>query len=196
MKSETGERLRYIEYGEVIILLHGEFSFNHPEDNVRCLLVLLKNVRKEMNFRIDRIDISNYPLFDDMVFWRQNGYERDPAKLPVSEQMQKELANPNLYVYAVMVEQRYVGWISLVYIPKIGSRWNGHGHVYVDELWVEPSFRGRGFAKALMAKADELKLQLEATGIRLYVNINNPIAQKLYEQCGYHEDGQAHFMEK
>ena len=45
-------------------------------------------------------------------------------------------------------------------------------------------------------KADELKDELNATGIRLYVNVNNPIAQKLYEACGYVEDGRAIFMEK
>lgn len=149
-----------------------------------------------MDYRIEEIDRNNYHLFDDMVFWRENGFEREPSKASVSEQMQTELDNPNLHVYAAMVENRYVGWISLVYIPKIGSRWNGHGHVYIDELWVEPNFRGKGLAKALMKKADELKRELEATGIRLYVNVNNPTAKRLYEQCGYLEDGQAYFMEK
>ena len=149
-----------------------------------------------MDYIIERIDTENYALFDDMVFWRQNGFERETSQTPIKEQMQKELANPNLYVYAVKVENRYVGWISLVYIPKIGSRWKGHGHVYVDELWVEPGFRGRGYAKALMKKVDELKIELQATGIRLYVNVNNPSARKLYDICGYQEDGQAYFMEK
>ena len=115
--------------------------------------------------------------------------------MPASAQIKKELANPNLYVYAAKVDNRYVGWISLVYMPKIG-KWKGHGHVYVDELWVAPPFRGLGLSKALMQKADELKEKLEATGIRLYVNVNNPTAKKLYESCGYQEDGQAHFMEK
>lgn len=149
-----------------------------------------------MDFRIEKIDINNYSLFDDMVFWRENGFEREPTHTPVPKQMKKELANPNLFVYAVMVENRYIGWISLVYIPKVGSRWKGHGHVYIDELWVEPNYRGKGFAKALMKKADELKMELEAVGIRLYVNVNNPNAEKLYKYCGYLEDGQAYFMEK
>lgn len=146
--------------------------------------------------KIDRIGVHNYSRFDDMVFWRENGCEREPTHTPVSEQMEKQLANSNLQVYAVEVENRYVGWISLVYIPKIGSRWKGRGHVYVDELWVEPGYRGRGYAKALMAKAEELKREWDANGIRLYVNVNNPTAQKLYERCGYREDGQACFMEK
>lgn len=149
-----------------------------------------------MKFRIDRIEISNYTRFDDMVFWREHGYERDSSHTPVSDQMKTQLSNPNLRVYAAEVENRYVGWISLVYIPKIGSRWQGRGHVYVDELWVEPGFRGNGLAKALMAKADEMQAEWNATGVRLYVNVNNPTAQKLYERCGYQEDGQACFMEK
>ncbi len=148
-----------------------------------------------MNYTIEKIDENNHSLFDDMVFWRENGFEREPSQESVSEQIKKELLNPDLYVYAVKVDGRYVGWISCVYIAKVG-KWKGHGHIYVDELWVEPSFRGNGFAKALLKKADELKDKLEATGIRLYVNVNNSVAQNLYETCGYVEDGRAIFMEK
>lgn len=148
-----------------------------------------------MDYTIEKIDSSNHSLFDDMVFWRENGYEREPSQETVSEQIKKELLNPDLFVYAVKVDGRYVGWISCVYIAKVG-KWKGHGHIYVDELWVEPSFRGNGFAKALLKKADELKDKLGATGIRLYVNVNNPVAKNLYEACGYVEDGRAIFMEK
>ena len=91
---------------------------------------------------------------------------------------------------------RLMADMSVGFPVSTSLRWNGHGHVYVDELWVEPSYRGNGFAKALLKKADELKDELNATGIRLYVNVNNPIAQKLYEACGYVEDGRAIFMEK
>ena len=109
-----------------------------------------------MDYTIEKIDAKNHSLFDDMVFWRENGFEREPSQESVSEQIKKELLNPDLFVYAVKVDGRYVGWISCVYIAKVG-KWKGHGHIYVDELWVEPSFRGNGFAKALLKKADELK---------------------------------------
>lgn len=69
-------------------------------------------------------------------------------------------------------------------------------HVYVDELWVEPSYRKRRLASALMQKAEELVKQLDASGERLYVNINNPEAKRLYERCGYQGEGTAIFMEK
>ncbi len=149
-----------------------------------------------MNYTIERITEENYNKFDDMVFYRENGFQREPSKAPVSRQMTEQLNRPDFYVYAVEVENRFVGWISITYIPKIGSRWNGKGHIYVDELWVAPDYRNNGFAKALMKKADELKTEYNANGIRLYVNINNPTAQSLYKNCGYVEDGQAIFMEK
>ena len=145
---------------------------------------------------IEKVDVNNYSLFEDMVYWRENGIERNPAVPSISEQMKNELNNPKLYIYAALENGRYVGWISLVYIPKVGQRWKGHGHIYIDELWVEPGFRGKGFAKALMKKADDLKSELNATGIRLYVNVNNPTAKILYEHCGFHEDGNTFFMEK
>lgn len=81
-----------------------------------------------MNFKVDRINENNYYLFDDMVFWRENGFERETLRAPIAEQIKKELANPNLYIYAVMVDNRYIGWISLVYIPKVG-KWKGQGYI-------------------------------------------------------------------
>lgn len=148
-----------------------------------------------MEYKIEKVEDHNYPLFEDMVFWRETGTERKPSCAFASQALKHELENPNLFVYAALARGRYVGWISLIYMPKIG-KWNGHGHIYVDELWVEPSFRRKGIAKALMQKADKLKTELNAAGIRLYVNVQNPTAQKLYQDCGYKENGRAYFMEK
>ena len=136
-----------------------------------------------------RVNAENYPLFAEMID------RRSPGTSSTLETMRAELENLNLYVWAAEEDGRFVGWISLVYIPKV-SRWGGHGHVYVDELYVEPPYRGRGIAKALLAKADELKDTLCAVGVRLYVNVENPAAQALYERCGFRADGRAYFMEK
>ena len=148
-----------------------------------------------MRFEIERINEENYSRFDDMVFWRENGYERKHVQMAVSEQIKKELSNPNLHIYAVNADDRYVGWISLVYIPKVG-RWKGRGHVYVDELWVAPDYRRQNLGKELMKKADELVAASGAAGARLYVNTENRGAIALYEQCGYQENCKTFFMEK
>ena len=136
-----------------------------------------------------RVSAENYPLFAEMVERRSSGTASG------LKEVRAELENPNLYAYAAEEDGRFVGWISLVYIPKI-SRWRGHGHVYVDELYIEPEYRRRGIARALMAEADALAERLHAVGVRLYVNVENPAAQTLYGRCGYREDGQAYFMEK
>ena len=133
---------------------------------------------------------DNYSRFADLLYWRAQGTEGTAPDEPVPA----ELSDPNLYVYAAEAEGRFVGWISLCYIPKV-SRWK-KGHVYVDELWVAPEYRRRGIGRALMSTADKLKETLEATGIRLYVNHNSPEALSLYRSCGYTETGSAYFMEK
>lgn len=148
-----------------------------------------------MNCYIDQITAQNYAKFDDMVYWRLHGVQRAPSAAQPGPAVVRELQNPNLHLYALGVGGIYVGWISLVYIPKVG-RFGGHGHIYVDELWVQPAHRGKGYAKRLMQKADALCQALSAAGVRLYVNVQNPSAHRLYEACGFSESGTAVFMEK
>lgn len=47
-----------------------------------------------MNYTIEKIDINNYLLFDDMVFWREHGNEREPSQILVSEQMKMNYPIP------------------------------------------------------------------------------------------------------
>jgi len=150
--------------------------------------------------KIVKVDSQNYYMFDDMVFWRTNGRERTNTEKSnaADDDFSAEylaLANPNLSVYAAMDREKFVGWISIVYMPKVG-RLKGLGHIYVDELWVEPTYRKQGIAGKLMKKADELLNTTASAGIRLYVNTENLNAKMLYEKCGFLENGTAHFMEK
>ncbi len=149
-------------------------------------------------YAIVRVLRSNYEKFDAMVFHRVHGREQTEEDrmqcdyAPVYE----TLKNPNLFVYAAQVEERFVGWISIAYLPKVG-RTNGKGYMFVDELWVHPSCRGRGIARSLMEKADALAEDFSALGTRLYVGIGNDSAIGLYEACGYVKDDDcAFFMEK
>jgi len=133
---------------------------------------------------------ENYRCFADMLFWRRTGRERIPAAADVPP----ELHNENLWVYAAEEDDRFVGWISLVRIPKV-SGWSC-GHLYVDELWVAEPYRRRGIARALLDEAERLCRNLCLSGLRLYVNIENPGAQALYKFCGFVPAGTAEFMEK
>ncbi|MDF2611539.1 MAG: Acetyltransferase family [Lachnospiraceae bacterium] len=148
-----------------------------------------------MNYNITRVNAGNYSKFSDLIHWRMTGKQRNAKDYAPSDEIKTELANCNLYIYAIEIEAIFVGWISLIYLPKVG-KYNGHGHIYVDELWMEPSFRNNGLARALMAKADDVAKELKATGIRLYVNEENPTAQKLYKRCGYTASCTAYMMQK
>ena len=147
-----------------------------------------------MHVEIRKVTAENYPLFDAMVRWRMSGIPQEATLTETPEQVRQELANPNYAVYAACADDRFVGWIALCYIPKIG-KWK-RGHLYVDELWVAESYRRNGIARALLSRAEALAKEWAVTGLRLYVNTENPGARQLYASCGYEGFGTAEFMEK
>ena len=147
-----------------------------------------------IRFSIVRVDETNYSLFAEMIARRMKEECGQISETDTPSLSAKDLSNENLFVYAAKAEDRFIGWISLAYIPKIG-KWKS-GHIYVDELWVESVYRRNGIAKALLAMADEQKVLLGASGVRLYVNVNNESADRLYRSLGFQENGQAYFMEK
>lgn len=147
-----------------------------------------------MDYTVERVTPETYSAFDAMIDRRIGGQD---AQRPhaASEGSRRALENPNLRVYAAVCGDRMVGYICLIYLPKVG-KYDGHGHVYVDELWVEPAYRGNGIARQLMQRADEWATRWDAAGSRLYVNTENPAALALYQRCGFRALGTAHFMEK
>lgn len=147
-----------------------------------------------MNYQIERINENNYPAFTDMTYWRKNGMKKVGGTTTASDVVKKHLGDKNFRVYAAKADGKFVGWIALVFMPKIS--WTDAGFVYVDELWVQDDYRKHGIATALMKKADDMKEEFSAIGVRLYVNVNNPAAKALYEKCGYRYEGTAEFMEK
>jgi ribosomal protein S18 acetylase RimI-like enzyme len=151
-----------------------------------------------MEYSIEKIDETNYPLFDDMVFFRINGRERnadEQMRARIDAGVYKTLKNKNLYIFAAKTDNKFIGWISLVYIPKVG-RTNGRGYLYVDELWVNPAYRKNGIAYSLMEKGNIISNELDTLGLRLYVNTDNDEAFSLYKKCGYKVQRNAIFMEK
>lgn len=145
---------------------------------------------------IERINRDNYHMFDDMVFWRIDGFERtdeqkEKNKNIIFERAFSELEHQDFYIFAVLYGGCFVGWITLIYIPKVG-KWN-RGVIFVDELWTAPKFRRRGIAIKLMQKASEIQNETGAVKVRLYTD--NIPAQELYKKCGFKTISEAVFME-
>jgi ribosomal protein S18 acetylase RimI-like enzyme len=142
-----------------------------------------------IKFTIERITRENYYMFDDMVSWRMNGVEltKDEKEANKSNEIievYKELEHPGFYAYGALCDERFVGWITMMYTPKIGRRRWKKGVIYVDELWTAPEFRGKGIAKQLMKKAFDCQKEMGAVEVRVYVGVDNIIAQELYKECG------------
>lgn len=148
--------------------------------------------------KIIKIDEKNYHRFDDMVYWRINGKERSFEEKKISKSsvcIPTQLSQDYFYVYAIEEGDKFVGWISLFFMPKVGKV-DRTGYLFVDELWIEEGHRGLGYSKTLMSVADKICRRIKATGIRLDVNCENEIAQALYKSCGYKPTGRAYTLEK
>mgnify|MGYP003730223749 CR=1 FL=1 len=76
------------------------------------------------------------------------------------------------------------GYLLAVRIPKADAR---AGFLFVDELYVLPTFRRRGVARALVERVQALAVELGLAGVRLLVRPGNEAARRLYRQCGFEE---------
>ncbi|MCL2355959.1 MAG: GNAT family N-acetyltransferase [Defluviitaleaceae bacterium] len=136
-----------------------------------------------------RVDKSNYHMFDDMIFYRGHGRYKNNDEAAESQDFTayySALEVQTFYAFAVQSEDKFIGYILLNYLPKIGSA-SGRGWLFVDDLRVNPDYRRKGTARLLMNKADALSKELNASGLRLYVNADNPGGIAFYKTCGYEQ---------
>ena len=154
---------------------------------------------QNIKFTIERITRKNYHMFEDMVNWRMRGMEsikeeKNANKKNDFTESFKELEHPAFYVYGALCDGRFVGWITMIYTPKIGrARWK-KGVIYIEELWITPEFRGKGIAKQLVKKVFECQKETGAVEVRLYTGEDNIIAQELYKKYGMQIMSKAVFM--
>lgn len=62
--------------------------------------------------------------------------------------------------------------------------------IVVHRLAVDPEFRGRGIAEALMRHAEEVALSHSISVLRVDTNTRNPATQKLFPKLGYTLSGE------
>lgn len=64
------------------------------------------------------------------------------------------------------------------------SDWRNSNMWYIQSVFVQPEFRGRGLFGNLYRKVIELAKENDAMYVRLYVETENEKAQKVYESLG------------
>ncbi len=80
-------------------------------------------------------------------------------------------------IFLAEVEGKLAGQIKLI------TWWNGYA--YIDDLIVNPEFRGQGVGRALMEAAIQWSRERRFPGIMLETQDDNVAACKLYESCGF-----------
>ena len=130
-------------------------------------------------------------MFDNMVFYRKHGREKSEVELKDNQDFNSyctaycnALDVQTFYVFAAQLEEKFVGYIFINYLPKIGVQ-NNNGHLYIEDLWTHPNYRRMGVAESLMKKAEDLAKEKNIYGLRVGVNSTNAAAIALYEKCGY-----------
>jgi len=84
--------------------------------------------------------------------------------------------------YVAEVKGRRVGQMMITYE---WSDWRNGMFWWIQSVWVEPEFRGRGIFKALYAHVEQLaRADAGVCGLRLYVEQDNERAQGTYVRCG------------
>jgi ribosomal protein S18 acetylase RimI-like enzyme len=82
-------------------------------------------------------------------------------------------------IIAAVIDNKIVGIIAIYCNDRQSNI------AYISSVCVIPSFRGKGIAKMMLKKADEIARLKQMTLIRLEVGINNEKAVNLYSQNGF-----------
>lgn len=103
----------------------------------------------------------------------------------VSDLVRKFLASPDLgQAWVFFEDETPVGYIVLTF----GYSFEYHGRdSFIDELYIEPSFRRQGIGKRAMQFVEERALELGVNVIHLEVDEGNDPAAELYRRAGFQE---------
>jgi GNAT superfamily N-acetyltransferase len=112
-------------------------------------MVCAAQILKEIAMRIreaqpsDVIDILR--LIKELAI-----YEKAPDEVVATEEhLSKALfnSNPHVFAHVIEVDERVVG-IALWFLNY--STWQGIHGIYLEDLYIEPEFRGRGYGLAML----------------------------------------------
>ncbi|MBL8098115.1 MAG: GNAT family N-acetyltransferase [Anaerolineales bacterium] len=149
-----------------------------------------------MNVKIEQLNSQNKNLVDKfdrkftvkekLTLSMENGnltysiipvspYEKE---IPVDDvNVDSFLDNEEKIIFLAFVDNQLAGQIKMI------TWWNQFA--YIDDLIVNPQFRGLGVGKSLIAEAVRWSKEKRFPGIMLETQDDNVAACKLYQSCGF-----------
>ncbi len=112
-------------------------------------------------------------------------YKQAPDTRRARQFIAERLEGGESKVFLATLDDEPVGFVQLY--PTFASLAMKRSWVLYD-LFVKPSARKRGVARALMERARQLAVETGAEGLILETATDNLAAQRLYEQLGWKRD--------
>jgi ribosomal protein S18 acetylase RimI-like enzyme len=123
------------------------------------------------------------PLFDAYRQFYQQPSDPALARAFIAER----LARAESVIFLAERDGRAVGFVQLY--PLFSSTAARPRRMWLlNDLFVSPSARGGGVARALMDRARRLGEETDAAGLELATARTNTQAQRLYESLGWRQD--------
>ncbi|KQT20519.1 acetyltransferase [Chryseobacterium sp. Leaf404] len=134
----------------------------------------------------DLIQLSE--LFDQYRVF----YNKD-SDIPAAEIFLKErIENKDSEIFVVENEDRLVGFVQLY--PLFSST-RMKRYWLLNDLFVNENYRGKGFSKQLIEKAQYWAKSTNSAGILLETGKSNDIGNQLYPACGFELYDDVNFYE-
>lgn len=136
----------------------------------------------------DKIHLEELAIMFDAyrMFYKKPG-DVEAAKSFLAERMQ----NKESVIFMATDENGTIAGFTQLY-PLFSStrmkRW-----WLLNDLFVKPSFRGKGYAKLLIERCKALAIATQAAGISLETEISNHIGNGLYPEVGFQLDREHNF---
>jgi len=111
-------------------------------------------------------------------------YERAPLEAKATlEQIEESLfsANPHAFCHVVEVHRNVVG-ISIWFLNY--STWLGKPGIYLEDLYIDPAFRGQGFGLALLKELAKICVEREYERLQWWVLDWNEPSIEFYKSLG------------
>ena len=130
--------------------------------------------------------ISIRPLLDNdfpqwLPLWDANNMDRPNE--PVTSQTWARLLDPDYPIHGLCAVQddKILGFVHYVVHPTTGSI---EPICYMQDVYVDPSMRRKGIARALVQEVAEIKSRENWARIYWLAEGNNEAAQELYKDIG------------
>ena len=147
----------------------------------------------ELSIRIGNIaDLDALIDFQKKMAFESEGLTLDSGL--VRKGVSGVLTDENKGSYLVACEGKNP--VACLLVTTEWSDWTGTWYWWIQSVYVDREYRGKGIYKALYNKVKELAAAKGVRNIRLYADKENLNARKVYEKLGMQESHYLMFEEK